>query len=80
MMISSSYGRNNDSKLYPYTWNQSSREKTGEKITTLPAMSEGVVIGSTYTYIVYESVAKEYYEEENSKHVKYFTAYKTSSL
>lgn len=80
MIISSSYGRNNDSKLYSYTWNQNSKEKTGEKITILPAMSEGVVMGSIYTYIVYESVAKQYYDKENLKHVKYFAAYKSSSL
>ncbi|WP_315673899.1 hypothetical protein [Clostridium sp. 19966] len=79
MMISSSYGRNNNSTLYSYTWNQSSKTKTLKSTTTLPPLSEGVVMGSTYAYVVYESVASEYYST-CSYPVKYFGAYNISNF
>lgn len=79
MMISSSYGRTVDSKLYSYTWNQSSKTKTLKSTTTLPPLSEGVVMGSTYAYVVYESVASEYYST-CSHPVKYFAAYNISKF
>lgn len=79
MMISSSYGRTNDSKLYSYTWDQNSKTKTLKSTKTLPPLSEGVVMGSTYAYIVYESVASEYYDT-CSYPVKYFAAYKISDF
>lgn len=79
MMISSSYGRTNDSSLYSYTWDQSSKTKTLKSTKTLPPLSEGVVMGSTYAYIVYESVATEYYSTCSSP-VRYFAAYNISNF
>ncbi|WP_010250387.1 hypothetical protein [Acetivibrio cellulolyticus] len=79
MMISSSYGRNNDSKLYSYTWNQTSKTKTLKSTTILPPLSEGVVMGSTYAYVVYESVAPKYYDT-CSYPVKYFASYVISKF
>lgn len=89
MMISSSLGRTNDSKLYLYTWDQSTKTKTpidDSKTKTLPPLSEGVVMGSTYAYIVYESVSAQYYDTKDSKGnkcsypVKYFAAYNIANL
>lgn len=79
MMISSSYGRTNDSKLYSYVWNQSKKTKTLKITKTLPPLSEGVVMGSTYAYIVYESVAPKYYST-CSYPVKYFARYKITDF
>jgi hypothetical protein len=79
MMISSSYGRTNDSKLYSYTWNQSTKTKTLKSTTTLPPLSEGVVMGTTYAYVVYESVATEYYST-CSYPVRYFASYKITDF
>lgn len=79
MMISSSYGRTKDSTLYSYTWNQSTKTKTLKTTTTLPPLSEGVVMGSTYAYIVYESVATKYYDT-CSYAVDYFASYKISDF
>ncbi len=79
MMISSSYGRTNNSTLYSYTWDQSSKTKTLKSTTTLPPLSEGVVMGSTYAYVVYESVASEYYDS-CSNPVRYFAAYNISNF
>jgi hypothetical protein len=86
MMISTSYGRANDSTLYSYTWNQSTKTKTLKSTTTLPPLSEGVVLGTTYAYIVYESVSDKYYNrpDTNNKYctypVRYFAAYNISNF
>ncbi|WP_459476480.1 hypothetical protein [Clostridium saccharoperbutylacetonicum] len=93
MMISSSYGRTKDSALYLYTWNQSSKQKTpikdknnNIKSITLPPLSEGVVMGSTYAYVVYESVSAQYYATKDkngnkcSYPVEYFAAYDIANL
>ncbi len=85
MMISTSYGRTNDSNLYSYTWNQSTRTKTQKSKTTLPPMAEGVVMGTTYAYIVYESVSPKYCENLDGKGyctypVRYFAAYNISNF
>ncbi|AEY64855.1 hypothetical protein [Clostridium sp. BNL1100] len=86
MMISSSYGRTNDSKLYSYTWNQSTKIPTLKSTTTLPPLSEGVVMGTTYAYIVYESVSPVYYNQpdDNGNYctypVRYFAAYNISNF
>ncbi|WP_294352090.1 hypothetical protein [uncultured Clostridium sp.] len=79
MLISTSYGRKNNSKMYSYTWNQSTKKKSNEKSKVLPPMSEGVVMGSAYAYVVYESVATEYYDTCISP-VKYFAQYKLSDF
>lgn len=79
MLISTSYGRKNNSKMYSYTWNQSTKKKSNEKTKVLPPMSEGVVMGSAYAYVVYESVATEYYDTCTSP-VKYFAQYKLSDF
>lgn len=74
MMISSSYGRTKDSQLYSYTWDQSKKVNTLKSTTTLPPLSEGVVMGTTYAYVVYESVSPVYYDTCTSP-VRYFAAY-----
>lgn len=82
-------GRTNDSTLYLYTWDQSTKKKTpidNSKTKTLPPLSEGVVMGSTYAYIIYESVSAQYYDTKDgngnkcSYPVKYFAAYNIANL
>lgn len=85
MMITTSYGRTNNSTLYSYTWNQSTKTQTQKSTTILPPMAEGVVMGTTYAYIVYESVSPKYCENLDGKGyctypVRYFAAYNISNF
>jgi hypothetical protein len=79
MMISTSYGRTNESDLYSYRWNQSTKTPTLISTTKLPPLSEGVVLGTTYAYIVYESVSPVYYDTCTYP-VRYFAAYNISNF
>ncbi len=58
--ISCSYGRNNASKLFIYNFASSS---FGSQVSELrlPPMSEGIAIGSSYSYVLFESAAWPYY-------------------
>ncbi|MBE6049686.1 MAG: hypothetical protein E7214_03245 [Clostridium sp.] len=79
MLISTSYGRDKDSKMYSYTWDQSTKTKSNKKTEVLPPMSEGVVLGPSYAYVLYESVSTEYYDTCKSP-VEYFAQYKLSTF
>ncbi len=79
MLISSSYGRTKDSQLYSYAWDQSKKVNTLKNTTTLSPLSEGGVMGTTYEYVVYESVSPVYYDACSSP-VRYFAALITNYL
>lgn len=86
MIISTSYGRTNDSTIYSYDWNQSKKKASNVTITKLPPLSESIVLDSIYLYVLYESVSAEYYNkpDANGKKctypVRYFAAYKLSKF
>ncbi|HEX9059931.1 MAG TPA: hypothetical protein VF941_07110, partial [Clostridia bacterium] len=65
IFINTSFGRQNNSTLYIKNF---TRNKIGSllKSITLPPMAEGICVGSTYTYLLFESAAyKCVYQDPN---------------
>ena len=64
MILSLSYGRKNGSQLLCYNLKTAGdpSSRTLTSTINLPPMSEAVVMGSTYTYVVFESASAKYHK------------------
>lgn len=87
MVVTTSYGRTNASKVYVYTDTTNQFKKTGVTYATSSAKSynfanmvEGCYIGSSYTYFLFESGAKTYRESSNTRPLDQYIRYKNTTL
>jgi hypothetical protein len=66
MLITSSYGRTNKSKVYSYKFTGPKKYTSPLKSFTFPNMAEGCYIGSSNAYFLFESGAATYRSSKNT--------------
>ncbi len=85
MVLTSSYGRTNASKVYVFTDKTNQFKKTGvtykaAKSFNFANMVEGCYIGSSYTYFLFESGAATYRASKNTRPLDQCIRYKNTTL
>lgn len=86
MIVTSSFGRKNISKAYVYKDKSGLFKKSGKtyssayKTFKLANMAEGVYIGSSYTYFLFESGAKIYRETSGTRPLDKYVRFSNSTL